>query len=71
MNAGAQNVFSYRRPERHPWAQLRPEIEQLLNEGWGLYRLGKRYGMTGAGMRGVLMRLGLKTHNQKLAESAL
>jgi hypothetical protein len=53
------------RPESRDWAALKPEIERHLEAGDGFLKLAKRYGVSAAGMRGVLARLGLGTRRQK------
>ena len=52
------------RPSKHNWLTEKPELERLIAEGYGFYRLGKRYGITSTGMLRVLRRLGLKTLRQ-------
>jgi hypothetical protein len=61
----------YRKPTRHDWQALRPEIAKLIAEEWGQLRLAKKYGMTQRGMAQVLQRLGLRTvHQIRAAEQA-
>jgi hypothetical protein len=62
-----QNNSTYRgtgRPASRDWQAEKFEIERLLAEGYGFYRLGKRYSMSPRGMRLVLERLGLRTRWQ-------
>ena len=49
------------RPPSRDWEATKPEIELLIKAGYGCLALGKYYGLSNAGMRRVLRRLGLKT----------
>lgn len=53
------------RPPIRNWQALQPEIERHLEAGEGFLRLAKRYGVSPAGMRGILKRLGLVTRRQQ------
>jgi len=54
------------RPAKHNWVSNRDEIERLIQQGWGLNRLGKKFGVTDTGMKLVLKRLGLRTLGMKV-----
>jgi hypothetical protein len=58
------------RPPKHPWNEIRPEIETLIAQGWGIGRLATRYGLTFKGMKEALVRLGLRTLGQPNREDA-
>lgn len=52
------------RPAKHDYEALRDEIQQLINEGHGIGRLSKRYGLSYKWMRHILAKLGLRTLGQ-------
>ncbi len=52
------------RKPKHDWNALAPEIAELLAQGYGWLRLGRRYGVTPMGMKGICERLGLKSRWQ-------
>lgn len=52
------------RPPKHDWRSAQDEIQTLIDEGYGLLRLSKRYKVSISGMRLVLRRLGLRTRYQ-------
>lgn len=49
------------RPPVRDWEAAKPEIELLLKAGYGVQALGRHYGISPAGARLVLKRLGLRT----------
>jgi hypothetical protein len=53
------------RPCLRDWNALKPEIEERIAHGDGLLKLGKHYGLTPAGVRQMLRRLGLRTRFMK------
>ena len=62
---GVHSRLQIGRPPKHNWVSERHEIERLIQQGWGLNRLGKRFGVTDTGMKLVLKRLGLRTLGMK------
>ena len=47
------------------WESHREELTDLIQQGFGLMRLGKAFGLTPRGMALVLKRLGLHTKGQQ------
>jgi hypothetical protein len=52
------------RPPTHDWHGIKPEIETLIDAGYGLLRLSKHYKVSVSGMRCILRRLNLRTQYQ-------
>ena len=66
VEGGLRGCVQVGRPAKRNWVSERYEIERLIQQGWGLNRLGKRFGVTDTGMKLVLKRLGLRTLGMKV-----
>jgi hypothetical protein len=58
------------RPAKHNYEALREEIQQLINDGYGIARLSRKYGLSYKWMKHKLAEMGLKTLWQQAKEAA-
>lgn len=56
------------RPHKYDYEAIKPQIEQLIEEGYGYPRIAERIGLSTGGAKLVCKRLNLKTRWQLEAE---